>query len=220
MSSPRMRLQRRSGGRAGRRPASNAIQGHVAQVRRLIGREAIVTRLPGYLLSLASARRAPERIGEMWQGERGRRREPTPPIEVPAVDRPHIGAELLLVRAGRASSRAACAPRGARARFRARRNRARECRSRRTASLDLRVDRDVKSGHTPTRFRSPDVTSRQRGGDPVMSTHAIERLRSPVGRLSLPAWHAVWLGAGLVFGFLVSFVFASTRAALPLPAST
>ena len=41
-----------------------------------------------------------------------------------------------------------------------------------------------------------------------MSTHVIERGRSPVARLSLRAQHVTWLGAGLVFGFLVSFVFA------------
>ncbi len=33
--------------------AANAIQGHVAQLRRLLGREAITTRPPGYLLALA-----------------------------------------------------------------------------------------------------------------------------------------------------------------------
>lgn len=41
-----------------------------------------------------------------------------------------------------------------------------------------------------------------------MSTHVIERVGSPVARLSLRAQHVVWLAAGLVFGFLVSFVFA------------
>lgn len=41
-----------------------------------------------------------------------------------------------------------------------------------------------------------------------MSTHVLERVGSPVARLSLRARHVVWLGAGLVFGFLLSFVFA------------
>lgn len=41
-----------------------------------------------------------------------------------------------------------------------------------------------------------------------MSTHVIERVGSPVARLLLRAKHVMWLGAGLVFGFLVSFVFA------------
>ena len=39
-----------------------------------------------------------------------------------------------------------------------------------------------------------------------MSTHAIERVGSPAARLSLRVQHVMWLGAGLVFGFLVSFV--------------
>jgi hypothetical protein len=41
-----------------------------------------------------------------------------------------------------------------------------------------------------------------------MSTNAMERVGSPVARLSLRAQHVIWLGGGLVFGFLVSFVFA------------
>ena len=41
-----------------------------------------------------------------------------------------------------------------------------------------------------------------------MSTHVIERGGSSVARLALRAQHVMWLGAGLVFGFLVSFVFA------------
>jgi len=41
-----------------------------------------------------------------------------------------------------------------------------------------------------------------------MSAHVIERVGSPVARLSLRAQQVMWLGAGLVFGFLVSFVFA------------
>ena len=40
-----------------------------------------------------------------------------------------------------------------------------------------------------------------------MSTH-VERGGSPVARLSLRAQHVTWLGSGLVFGFLVSFIFA------------
>jgi hypothetical protein len=41
-----------------------------------------------------------------------------------------------------------------------------------------------------------------------MSTQVIERVGSPVARLSLGAQHVMWLGAGLVFGFLVSFLLA------------
>jgi len=41
-----------------------------------------------------------------------------------------------------------------------------------------------------------------------MSTHVMEPVGSPVARLPLRAQHVIWLGAGLVFGFLVSFVLA------------
>ena len=41
-----------------------------------------------------------------------------------------------------------------------------------------------------------------------MSTHVVARVGSPLARLSLRVQHVMWLGAGLVFGFLVSFVFA------------
>jgi hypothetical protein len=44
-----------------------------------------------------------------------------------------------------------------------------------------------------------------------VSTHVVQRRGGlPAVRLSLPAQHAVWLGAGLVFGFLLSFVLADT----------
>ena len=45
-----------------------------------------------------------------------------------------------------------------------------------------------------------------------MSTHAVERVGSPIARLSLRARHLAWLGAGVVFGFLVSFLFADVLA--------
>lgn len=41
-----------------------------------------------------------------------------------------------------------------------------------------------------------------------MSTHIIERVGAPVARPSLRAQHVMWLGTGLVFGFLASFVLA------------
>ncbi len=43
-----------------------------------------------------------------------------------------------------------------------------------------------------------------------MSTHALASGRSAPGRLSVRGRHVAWLGAGLLFGFLVPFVFADS----------